>query len=241
MAGRTGKGRRTDKAHKSAAVHKTAPSFRRWLPFAIVLLGLAAIVSTILITVNAPLKVALVGLDEREQSVVRDILGDGSRYLVVEQGPTGTAAMAIKADLAMYRAGVWTSASVISSAPIPVSLLNATVPSLRAAATAAGTAVAMPLFLDHFELAWQADRLSSIGLSPPWSIAEMERAMAVWTERRAHTGSALERSTSALAFAGGDDETLLLFLSALCLSEGGWSAYSTVRNALIGGATMQDL
>ena len=181
--------------------------------------------------------VALHGLDDREAQTIRNLAGSGPRLITGAAKPVNVRRTS-RADIIVTRAGLAARSEAIKPAAIPGDIIGRTVPSLRRAVEINGVPSAMPLFLDHFELAWNKDRLSSMGLGKMNTIADMEHAMAAWATRRTTSTDALEKSSYAFVFAGGDDETLLLLLSALCVSEGGLSAYDVITRSLIAGTTL---
>jgi hypothetical protein len=183
---------------------------------------------------------ALYGMDDRETQAMRNLVGDTARLTVAAALPMAPARLPW-ADVIVARAGL--AARTASPRPviIPDDIMARTVPSLRRAVEIAGVPQAMPLFLDHFELAWNRDRFSSLGFQTMDSLDDMERALASWTAYRHVTRNALEKSTYAFVFAGGDDESLLLLLSALCVSERGLSAYNAVTRSLVAGTPLDAL
>ncbi|HUW68778.1 MAG TPA: hypothetical protein VMX33_00965 [bacterium] len=199
----------------------------------------AAIVVSFVFVTRKPV-LALYGLDDRETQAMRNLVGDTARLTVAAALPVAPARFP-RADVIVARSGVAVRAESLTPLKMPDDILARTVPSLRRAVEIDGVPQAMPLFLDHFELAWNKDRFSSRGLVTMNSLDDMERALASWTAYRQVTRNALEKSTYAFAFAGGDDESLLLLLSALCVSEGGLSAYNVVTRSLVSGTPLDAL
>ncbi|PKL07591.1 MAG: hypothetical protein CVV51_13320 [Spirochaetae bacterium HGW-Spirochaetae-7] len=196
---------------------------------AIVTLALA-LIAVISITINRKQVVALFGLDEREVQTIRNLVGNEPRLMAVLPSDVRHAE---KADVIVTRSGLASLSFFKNPAAVPADIMGRTVPSLRRAVEIDGIPLAMPILMDHFELAWHKDRLSSVGMENLTTMAAAERAMALWTVRRQKSTNALEKTSYAFTFAGGDDETLLLLLSALCLSEGGLSAYSDITRNII--------
>ncbi len=183
---------------------------------------------------------ALYGLDGRETQAIRNLAGTSARVTVAAALPVAPARMH-RADVVVTRAGLGARMDSLKAVAMPVDIVARTVPSLRAADERNGVPMAMPLFLDHFELAWHRDRLSSLGLKDIGTMDDLELALASWTAYRQGTRNAVEKSTYAFVFAGGDDESLLLLLSAMCVSEGGLSAYNAVSKSLIAGTALDAL
>jgi len=204
---------------------------------AAVIIGLS--IFLIILPINRP-GVLLYGLDEREARAIAGLLGGVDGVRIVSQAD-GAAPRVAGNDLMVFRAGTARASSAVESAPLPSSLLESTVPSLRRSVASGGGYVAMPIFLDHYELAWDTDRLSSLGFSGVSSLSGMERAMRAWTDRARGTSDIRERTSTAFIAAGGDDENLLLLLSALCVAEGGPGAYRAVSEALMSGTGLAGL
>lgn len=214
---------------------------RKMMP-ALVAIGVLvpAAIGVVLFVLNAKPVLALYGLDDRETQAVRNLAGNQARITSSAALPAAQA-RSPHADVIVTHAGLASRVSSLKPLAVPDDILNRTVPSLRRATEIGGKSMAMPIFLDHFELAWNTDRLSSLGLQNIKTMEDLERALASWTVRRQKSTNALEKSTYAFLFAGGDDETLLLLLSALCVSEGGLSAYNAVTRNIAAGQPLETM
>lgn len=207
----------------------------------VLLAAIVTIVISLLVLsmMNKP-RVLLYGLDKRETRAVSSLLGGFDDIRILNQ--TDEAAPKVsRTDILVFRAGQARATAGIDAMPLPDSLLNSTVPSLRRSVASGNTYLSMPIFLDHYELAWDTDRLASLGLSGIPNLGDMEQAMSTWTDHTRKTTDARDRTSYALIIAGGDDENLLLLLSALSLAEGGFDAYQTVNEALAAGTSLAGL
>lgn len=210
-----------------------------WGIVAALVLVVAAVGAFQFVVTRKPV-LALYGLDGRETQAIRNLAGTSARVTLAAALPVAPARMP-RADIVITRAGLGARMVSLKAVAMPLDIMARTVPSLRAADERDGAPMAMPLFLDHFELAWHRDRLSSLGLEGISTIDELEQALASWTAYRQRTRNTVEKSTYAFIFAGGDDESLLLLLSAMCVSEGGLSAYNAVSKSLAAGTALDVL
>lgn len=206
---------------------------------AVIVLVMAVVGSSLLVVTRKPV-LALYGMDGRETQAIRNLAGDSARLTVAAALPVAPARIP-SADMVVMRAGMAVRTESLKAVAMPDDIMARTVPSLRRAVETNGVSLAMPLFLDHFELAWNRERFSALDLGSIGSIEDMERALTAWTTYRQKTRNSLERSTYAFAFAGGDDESLLLMVSALCISEGGLSAYNAITRSLVAGTSLDIL
>ncbi len=207
-------------------------------------IAVAALVVALLalaITGRLPLKprVALIGLDENELAAVRMLLGPDVSIEEYAGGLPLRGSQA-KADLSVYRSAAIPEILDASWLVLPDAIANRTVPSLRQAQMAGERTTGMPILLDHFELAWNRNRLGMIGQRAPTDLEELESTLKRWTALKTGSKDPSEAATYALVLAGGDDETLLLFISALVASEGGLYGYRALAKAWQSSANLSD-
>jgi ABC-type glycerol-3-phosphate transport system substrate-binding protein len=93
---------------------------------------------------------------------------------------------------------------------------------LRALGSVEGKRYALPLLLDHFEIAYDRNAFLDFSLGAPETYAEYSFA----AEKLVRKGQA------SVLVAGGEDEELLLFVSALVEAKGGATAYEKLVAAL---------
>ncbi|MBN2874829.1 MAG: hypothetical protein JXM71_07020, partial [Spirochaetales bacterium] len=112
-----------------------------------------------------------------------------------------------------------------------VRLQNSFPPSvLRLVAGIGAGKVGLPLQIDHFSLSWDREAFDGRGQPYPLTRDALEAAMSSYANPVG----------PALLFAGGDDETLLLVLSVLCVSESGAAGYDRAVEVLRQGGDAED-
>jgi hypothetical protein len=140
---------------------------------------------------------------------------DGPRLAVQAAAPGDTFASVLAAkrvpDLVIGLAGRAFVDAAPSLASVPETAVRRSPSALRAAVTAAGERKALPLLVDHFELAYKMDAGSSPDAKAPRS----------WDGFLAAARSLAARGAPSIILAGGDDRTLLLFTGALLEASAG--------------------
>ncbi len=192
--------------------------------------GLALAAGGVWLALSArPFTVAVVGLSDAELEAYSVLFPAGHRVIRIAAAEAGAERLgALRADCVLAWRGLPASALSVRAQPVPSALLDAVPPSLNAGLRRDdGTVAGMPLQLDHFSLSWDAERFASLGLPEPGSRAALESALAAYDDPVG----------PAMLFAGGDDETLLSVLSALCLSSLGAAGYDRAAEALAGEAS----
>ncbi len=207
---------------------------RRNVPVQTKILGIGAAVVVVIaivgfIALTAKPTALLFGLDKGERDAAAYLAGDRAT-VVTADGAFRAGGRENGAALVVARLGKSLALDPQRYHELPDALLMRTVPSLRNAALVAGKRLAMPLFVDHFELMWNVERVKKLGLPEIRTMAELEHALA-----------GLKKNGFPLAFAGKDDETLLLVASAFILSEGGVPAYRAAVDAIASGSPLKDL
>lgn len=177
----------------------------------------------------APLTALLVGLDERESTAVETFLADAGVRVDARRAEAGTLAAALEAlfppDLVFARSGRELERAADAFAAIPADLAAAVPQALVWAVSGSGAPRALPLLVDHFEIAWTFEAFAARGLAAPTDKAGFIRALA-----------ALRTSGKPVVFcAGKDDETLLLLLSAAVIARKGEDGYRRIVAALASG------
>ncbi|MBN1518887.1 MAG: hypothetical protein JW923_02215 [Spirochaetales bacterium] len=206
--------------------------FRLWMAVA------ASVALVLVVALWSPWlpRVALIGLTDAEVLAVRLGLPDTARIsLVADDSERDT----LPGGLLVYRAALAYRDRTFSELPLDLAML--TVPSLRAAGAVNGTQRALPVLVDHVELAWSKQRMGMAGLSQPTSLEDLERALERWSSLKDASGDARERSAWPLVFCGGDDESLLQALSVMLVAETGYQGYESARQALASGTGMADV
>jgi len=197
---------------------------------------IAAIVAVCIITAlffmrTKPLTVACIGLSDLEIEAYSGLFSTDVRIIKADYPRGGSGALDdITADIIIAGNGLATRQVSGRFETPPESLLSSVPPSLvNSFRRSDGTVSGFPLQIDHFSLAWDTDFFAALGLPAPDSRGAMEAAMQAY-------GS---RVGPALLFAGGEDETLLLVLSALCVSEYGAAGYARAIEAIRGAPDVE--
>jgi ABC-type glycerol-3-phosphate transport system substrate-binding protein len=177
----------------------------------------------------APLSALMVGLDERETRAIGEVLsGAGIRFSAAAAEPGRLAEEMDRfflPDLVFSRAGKELESASDAFAPIPAELAGTVPQALVWSVSKNGKPRALPLLVDHFEIAWTFESFAARGLSAPTDKAGFIRALA-----------ALRGGGKPVVFcAGKDDETLLLLLSAAVVARAGEDGYRRIANALGSG------
>jgi hypothetical protein len=150
-----------------------------------------------------------------------------SSYRALLKGVPGVSAIGPRdlPDARICRMGAGLSVLSDSLMTLPEESINKVPPSLRGSvADARGRVFALPLQIDPFQVAWSYEGFAMAGVKVKGrlSLAQLSSALAAYKDPAA----------PALLFAGGDDETLLLVISALCESRGGIRAYRALVETL---------
>jgi len=193
-----------------------------WLAGILVAASLAAL-GLARALVEGPLRVELVGLGEREEraflSALKSQIESGS-VVLARTSPSGLLRRFAPPDLVLARL----SEPRRDARTVPVHSYE---PSLRSRlspplAVLADTYEAYPLLIDGLETAWHRPTFSGKRLSPPLDADALSLA----------AKTLVANGRPVILFAGGDDETLLLLVSALCAAKGGERGYQAAVTAL---------
>lgn len=178
---------------------------------------------------GGPLRIALDGFGEREERAFLSALtaqaGTGN-FSRVPESANGLLGRLSPPDIVMARLGMRYREQNPRPARFDDALLRSRLsPPLAALADEYG---ALPLLIDGLETAWHRPTFAGERLSPPLDADSL-----------CHAATTLaERGKPAILFAGGDDETLLLLVSALCAAKGGERGYgdavAAIRGAEVG-------
>jgi len=177
----------------------------------------------------APLSALGVGLDEREtRAITAALSGAGIRFKVETVEP-GTLDAALDRffvpDLVFARSGKELESAARAFAAVPAELAGTVPQALVWTVSNNGSPRALPILVDHFEIAWTFEVFAARGLAAPTDRAGFIRAL-----------SALRKAGKPVVFcAGKDDETLLLLLSATVVARSGEDGYRRIVNALGSG------
>jgi hypothetical protein len=192
--------------------------------------GGAALLGAVLLLSLSPrrFEVGLSGLSPAEEAAYSGLLkgAAGTRGLRILKGPL--AARGLPGAM-IAPAGASLASLAGSLDTIPANAIRKVPPAMgQAVLDAKGRAYALPLQLDQFQVAYSFATFAGLGVKVEkrLSLAQLEGALAAYRSSAA----------PALLFAGGDDETLLLVLSALCLSRGGEGAYRALVAEIASGA-----
>jgi len=179
---------------------------------------------------SKPFTVAYIGLSDLEIEVYSGLFSSDVQIMKADYPRGGSGALeGIAADIIIAGNGLAIRQISDRFDPPPESCLSSVPPSLvNAVKRDDGSVSGFPLQIDHFSLAWNMDVSAALGLPAPVSRGAMEAAMMAY-------GS---RVGPALLFAGGEDETLLMVLSALCISEYGAAGYAKAIEAIRGSRDM---
>ena len=194
----------------------------------IVMAAIAAvsIIATLFFIRTKPLTVAYVGLSDLEIDAYSGLFSTDVQIIKADYPRGGSGALdGIAADVIIAGNGLATRQSADRFGPPPDTCLSSVPPSLvNSFKRVDGSVSGFPLQIDHFSLAWDTDAFAALGLPAPGSRGAMEAAMQAYGRRVG----------PALLFAGGEDETLLLVLSALCVSDHGAAGYARAIEAIRG-------
>lgn len=180
---------------------------------------------------KAPLKVVLVGVDAGGRRAVEKFFsgtGESFRIRAVEAGSLATELGRFPApDLVVLPTGMELAKAEGELLPIPEQLARRVPQALAWTVSEAGVPRALPILVDHFEVAWTFEAFAERGLAPPTDRSGFIRALA-----------ALREGGKPVVFcAGGDDKTLLTLLSAASVSRQGIEGYRKIVDQLRSGAT----
>ncbi len=182
--------------------------------------------------------IGLYALDSSEIQAIRYLAGDDIKLVVYPEELRFTKKR-IKDDLIVYHA--WDDFPDLNMATLPDIIAARTVPSLRLSGASNEEFIAMPIFLDHFELATQKDRLVMLGDKEPRNLEELEALFRRWAALKASTSNLVEQNSWPMLFAGGDDKELLYLASALVASETGHTGYKELLSLIDSGADFNDI
>jgi hypothetical protein len=171
------------------------------------------------------LSLSLWSLDQAEERALRSV--------VAARPPAARAILRLRSEKPAHRAPEALAARMSLSlsylsgglAEVPKAALDSVPPSLLASCRdGQGRAFALPIQLDHYQVAYSYDLLEKSGLRArgKLSLGQLSSALQAYKDTRA----------PAILFAGGDDEALLLLVSALCESRGGLDAYAALVRAV---------
>ncbi|HOX92805.1 MAG TPA: hypothetical protein PLC54_07765, partial [Spirochaetales bacterium] len=164
----------------------------------------------ILVLRPKPFTVAYVGLSDRDVAAYAVLFPAGHRMLRMDTAKADAASLTeLSADCVLAYRNAALERADLQFAPLDEAYLDAVPPSLaRSVQDANGRASAMPIQLDLFELFWDSEQFQALSLAAPESTESFSKALYAY-----HNDVG-----PALLFAGGDDETLLSLLGALCIS-----------------------
>jgi hypothetical protein len=207
----------------------------RAILFAIAGGGAALIGAAVLLLLTRQFRVGLAGLSPAEAAAYSAALKDvpGARSAVIAKLDAVPSPRSLP-DAIIAPMGAALSALSDEFASIPDATIRKTPYSIAAAARdAKDRPYAMPLQLDQFQVAYSFSAFERLGIKieKRLTLAQLEGALAAYKASGA----------PALLFAGEDDESLLLVISALCLSLGGEDAYRDLVKELAGGAEFRTL
>ncbi len=216
------------KKNKARAVRAERKRIAFWIAGIFVAAGLAVLGLTISL-ISGPLRIALDGLGEREERAFLSTLtaqAGTSNFKRVPESSNGFLGRLSPPDIIMTRLGIRQIVQNPTPARFDDALLRSRLaPPLAALADEYG---ALPLLVDGLETAWHRPTFSVKLLSPPLDAGALYHAATMLKER----------GKPVILFAGGDDETLLLLVSALCAAKGGKRGYvdavAAIRRAMAG-------
>ncbi len=186
-----------------------------------------------------PVTVAFYGIDDGNRSAFESVLAVGKisgrdlKFTVLNPNlPLSAQEREVRrSSILILEDGAAAAALAKDSIPPKEADLSLMASAIRKAGTSRGGRYALPVLLDHFELAWNVGLLSQKGLGKPGTLREMEAA-----------GKAVKRATTwPILCAGAEDRDLSLFVGAVTEAAGGSKALDRLAELAASGTRMDEI